>query len=200
MSDIRFNPIDNRYVIISVERSQRPSDYNLQENGVHVTSPDTCPFCEGNEANTPPEVFSIRNNKSGPDQKGWMVRVVSNKFGVLDSKENSTTPSKDLISMTRGFGFHEVVVESTDHVRSLSKFTAEQISLVFQAYQNRIGEISPHVKDGYVSVFKNHKYEAGASLSHSHSDNCNSLCACGCDEQNGKSEALLHQEQKVHDM
>jgi len=169
MSEIRFNPIDNKYVIISQERSRRPSDYFSEKKHDRGTSPDSCPFCEGNEGLTPPEVFSLRDNDSVPDQRGWKVRVVPNKYGVLEKSKKYVPLNEGLISRTEGSGFHEVVVESTDHSRSLGELTAEQIYCVFITYQKRLENFSCLLDEGYVSVFKNHKYEAGASLSHPHS-------------------------------
>ena len=48
----------------------------------HVES-GACPFCEGHEAQTPPEIASYRDRGSRPNTPGWRVRVVPNKFPAL---------------------------------------------------------------------------------------------------------------------
>ena len=47
-----------------------------------------CPFCEGHESKTPPEVLAYRNG-SQPNQPGWSLRVVPNKFPVLEDRGRS---------------------------------------------------------------------------------------------------------------
>ncbi len=50
MPELRKDPVVDRWVIISPERNQRPSDFPLQP-GTHP--PKACPFCPGHEAMTP---------------------------------------------------------------------------------------------------------------------------------------------------
>lgn len=42
-----------------------------------------CPFCEGHEDRTPPEVHAVRPGAGGPNTPGWSVRVVPNLYPVL---------------------------------------------------------------------------------------------------------------------
>ena len=64
MSELRKDPITRRWVIIATERAKRPSQLSSPSP---VTPPDMpardpkCPFCEGNEAMTPPEVAAYRH-------------------------------------------------------------------------------------------------------------------------------------------
>ena len=43
--------------------------------------PFRCPFCPGNEALTPPEIYSVPNSHEGASR--WRVRVIPNKFPAL---------------------------------------------------------------------------------------------------------------------
>ena len=66
-------------------------------------------------------------------------------------------------------GHHEVLVESPNHSEHPADAELPQLTRVVNAYVDRLSELSakPYVK--YVSIFRNHKLEAGASLSHPHS-------------------------------
>jgi len=44
--------------------------------------PFRCPFCQGNEADTPPEVYRIGGGDK--DKQGWQIRVVPNLFPISD--------------------------------------------------------------------------------------------------------------------
>ncbi|HNQ35167.1 MAG TPA: galactose-1-phosphate uridylyltransferase, partial [bacterium] len=81
MSQLRRDPIINRWVIISTERARRPNDFRVEKQAIGKGG--FCPFCEGNEAKTPAEIMAIRRPDSGPNQPGWSLRVVSNKFPAL---------------------------------------------------------------------------------------------------------------------
>ena len=77
---LRKDPVVGRWVIISTERGKRPSHYEYQR-GAARTGP--CPFCEGNEEMTPPEIMAYRPEESHRDHPGWTLRVVPNKFPAL---------------------------------------------------------------------------------------------------------------------
>jgi UDPglucose--hexose-1-phosphate uridylyltransferase len=66
-------------------------------------------------------------------------------------------------------GHHEVIVESPVHEEHIADAKLSQLTLVINAYIDRLRELSrkPYVR--YVSIFRNHGLEAGASLSHAHS-------------------------------
>jgi len=66
-------------------------------------------------------------------------------------------------------GHHEVLVESPVHDEHPANAKISQLTHVINAYVDRLRTLSskPYVK--YVSIFRNHGLEAGASLSHAHS-------------------------------
>jgi UDPglucose--hexose-1-phosphate uridylyltransferase len=85
MPELRKDPILGRWVIISTERKNRPLAFNsIKEESER---PGVCPFCEGNESMTPPEVYSLRKEGTLPDTPGWRVRVVPNKFPAWTEKK-----------------------------------------------------------------------------------------------------------------
>ena len=80
MPELRKDPVTGRWVIISTDRRKRPSDFLMES--VEPSSGVACPFCEGHEDMTPPELMALRNG-SGPNGRGWTMRVVPNQFPVL---------------------------------------------------------------------------------------------------------------------
>jgi UDPglucose--hexose-1-phosphate uridylyltransferase len=66
-------------------------------------------------------------------------------------------------------GAHEVVIESRQHVQSLSDLDVAEISLVFQAFRDRLQYWRKMPGVSYLCTFKNVGGKAGASLRHTHS-------------------------------
>ena len=108
---------------------------------------DTCPFCEGREDRTPPEVLALPASDREPNTPGWSVRVVPNKYPA--------------------FELQEVVVHSPDHVRSLAELDTPQLELVAEAWSLRAAAAREEGK--YLFAGVNEGRAAGASLLHSHS-------------------------------
>ncbi len=168
MPELRRDPVLGRWIIISKERSKRPTDFLAQEHDVAVGG--FCPLCEGNEATTPPEVFAIRDPRQGvANGPGWSVRVVPNKYPALVIEGQLDKEGEGLYDKMNGIGAHEVIIETPLHDRSFSQFTPQEMAWVFQAYRNRLHDLSRDRRFQYVMIFKNHGKDAGASLEHSHS-------------------------------
>jgi UDPglucose--hexose-1-phosphate uridylyltransferase len=66
-------------------------------------------------------------------------------------------------------GHHEVLVESPRHDEDPADAELPQLVHVINAYIDRLRELSAKPYVHYVSIFRNHGLEAGASLSHAHS-------------------------------
>ncbi len=91
--ELRRDPITGRWVLIAPERARRP--IALSGAGPrHRTSGERtpCPFCAGQEHDTPGEVFAIRDPGSAPNGPGWRLRVVPNKFPAVRSEAQEPTP------------------------------------------------------------------------------------------------------------
>jgi UDPglucose--hexose-1-phosphate uridylyltransferase len=167
MPELRRDPVTGRWVIISTERGKRPSDFVHKAAGAFNQS-DACPFCPGNEAMTPPEVLAIR--KVGkPNEAGWEVRVVPNKFPALDSEGVVDWVGDGLFQRIDGVGAHEVIIECPDHQATLAALPTAAVENVLKAFQVRVRELKRDKRFHYAMLFKNHGAEAGASLEHEHS-------------------------------
>ena len=167
MSELRKDPITGRWVIIAPERERRPLDFPVREE--EAAAPlGPCPFCEGNEDKTPPEIFALRAKGTKPNTPGWRVRVVPNKFPALRSEGELSPTRIGLFDMMNGVGAHEVVIENPAHDRSLSDYSQEEMGKVIQVYRERMLDLRKDERWQYIHIFKNHGRRAGASLGHSH--------------------------------
>lgn len=106
--------------------------------------PFKCPFCEGNEADTPPEVYRIGGGEK--DKSGWQIRVVPNLFPITD--------------------IHEVIIHSPDHEKNIEDFFLEQVENIIKTYIKRFNALK---NKGKVFIFQNYSLTSGASLIHPHS-------------------------------
>ena len=127
-----------RWVILSPSRSARPTI-------AHKPSAyQLCPFCSGNEKETPPELYRLGLGE--PNTPGWDVRVIPNKYPITD--------------------IHEVIIHSPSCTDDVDTLPVPAVQNVFTAYRDRY---RAHESDGQVLIFCNHGATAGASLKHPHS-------------------------------
>jgi UDPglucose--hexose-1-phosphate uridylyltransferase len=165
MPELRKDPIVGRWVIISTERGKRPTDFETVEA---PRLDGFCPFCPGNEAKTPPEVYADRANGGAPNGPGWSDRGVSNKFPALQIEGDLERRAEGIYDKMNGIGAHEVVIETTEHDLEMSQLSVEQLERVLHACRVRILDLAGDKRFRYVQVFKNHGAGAGASLGHGH--------------------------------
>lgn len=166
MPELRKDPIHGRWVIISTERSRRPSDFAPEERR---PVGGFCPLCEGNEDRTPPEIVAFRENGTLPNTPGWTLRVVPNKFPALRIEGELDREGEGIYDKMNGIGAHEVVIETPRHEDTLITLPLKDVKNVLLAYRERIIDLRRDQRLRYVLVFKNHGVAAGASLEHSHS-------------------------------
>ncbi len=166
MPELRYDPLEHRWVIIATERAARPSDLADTTKYNHVK---VCPFCEGHETSTPPEIWAYRDPKTPPNSPGWKVRVVSNKYPALKIEAEGKRIGIGYYDMIEGAGAHEVIIETPQHDLSLSDLPPNHIKWVLYAYRERIKDLYKDPRFRYALVFKNHGKRAGASLAHPHS-------------------------------
>lgn len=165
-SELRYDPIQKRWVIIAADRSLRPNSTTPQTE--YDDDVDNCPFCPGNEEMTPPEIVAIREAGSLPNEKGWSVRVVSNKYPALRIEGELTRRGVGMYDQVSGVGAHEVLIESPDHVRTLDRLPIEQGALIYRVLQERLSDLMRDDRFKYVLLFKNQGMTAGATLAHPH--------------------------------
>ncbi len=166
MSELRHDPIQKRWVIIATDRGKRPVTFAIEKEQEKPGA--FCPFCEGNEGSTPPEIWAFRNNGSDRDKPGWRVRVVPNKFPALEIEGDLDKRGVGIFDRLSGVGAHEVVIESPNHSLTMPETPADHLCLVFRTAQDRLNDLLHDKRFKYVLIFKNHGAVAGASLPHPH--------------------------------
>lgn len=164
MPELRKDIITERWVIIATERAKRPQEFAQPPA---EPDPANCPLCPGNESQTPPELWVAREH-GGPNQPGWKVRVVPNKFPALRIEGEMNREAEGLYDRMNGIGAHEVIVDTPEHTRAFEEQSAGDIALALTACKERMIDLQRDERFRYILVFKNVGQEAGASLSHSH--------------------------------
>ncbi|MFZ5924376.1 MAG: galactose-1-phosphate uridylyltransferase [Bacillota bacterium] len=174
MPELRRDPTSRSWVVIATERSRRPSDFRMPKD---ERKTGVCPFCYGNEHMTPPEVLALGRDVDAPNQKGWSVRVVPNKFPALSLGEGDASDT-DVLDNGDGaaglhrsmpaIGAHEVLVESPDHDSTFGSHSQSQMEDVLAALVDRFRTLSRNGKLKYLQAFKNWGHIGGASLEHTH--------------------------------
>ncbi|MCH2124778.1 MAG: DUF4921 family protein [Pirellulaceae bacterium] len=173
MPQFRKDPFSDRWVLLAENRAERPNAIGLSQ-ATGLSSQESvmarCPFCAGNEADTPPATAVYREGEILCGHGEWQVRVVPNKFPAVTFSGRPELQPDSIFFQTRdGEGIHEVIVESRDHRTSFSELSSAEARWVFQAYRDRCEEIKDTTELRYVQIFKNARPGAGASMEHAHS-------------------------------
>ena len=79
--EIRIDQLTGLRTILAPGRADRPEGF--ERPGNEQKSAENCPFCEGREERTPPEVYAVRPGGGGADTPGWTSRVVPNLYPAL---------------------------------------------------------------------------------------------------------------------
>lgn len=177
-NEVRKDYLLDRWVVIATERGRRPTDF--AKNAREQSKSAVCPMCPGNEHMTPPAVLVylksdkiVKKTKDNGDSrvKNWLIRCVPNLYPAFAPPKQKIT-QKQIIKndcLALAVGHHEVIIESPNHDEHPADARIPQLELVINAYIDRLRELSKKPYVEYVSIFRNHGLEAGASLSHAHS-------------------------------
>ena len=167
MTELRKDPIIDNWAIVSTERGRRPLDYTIKTEG---KKKDSCVFCEGNEGETPPEVFAFREKGTTENKPGWKVRVVPNKYPALQMEEKGIIVEEaGMFKKMDGLGVHEVIIETPHHLKDFDDLSVDNIVLILKTYRERYLYLSKDKRIKYILIFKNYGIDGGASLEHPHS-------------------------------
>jgi len=164
MAEFRHDPVHRRWVIVTVEHSRGPGDFNVPER---AKDEGFCPFCEGQEAKTPPEIYAVRSGP--PNRPGWKVRVFPNKYPALESSSSPVHRSAHgIYDWISGVGAHEIVVDHPRHHVLFHQMGAEHITSLLDTCRKRQAALFEDTRFRYVMIFKNHGKAAGATVNHQH--------------------------------
>jgi len=104
MPELRKDPISDRWVIISKDRTPRPGDF-VRESVPMTRTDRHCPFCSGQEERTPPELLAHRNG-SAANRPGWSLRVIPSNAPVLRVEGELEREGEGLFDRMEGIGAH----------------------------------------------------------------------------------------------
>jgi UDPglucose--hexose-1-phosphate uridylyltransferase len=166
MSELRKDPVVERWVIIAAERSKRP---HAVETATSSDRDEPCPFCAGREGETPPEVLAYRDPSSTANTPGWRIRVVPNKYPALASLGDFSLTAASPYHAMSGVGAHEVIIESPRHCLSMAELGERQVEDVLRAYRERLIVLQNDQRWKSILIYKNEGGPAGATLQHVHS-------------------------------
>jgi len=166
MPEVRIDPLSGYRAIVAGARAGRPGG-ELSATEADPIDPETDPFADGHEDRTPPELYALRPNGSGPDTPGWTVRVVPNLYPALseDCADPEPYADRDLFWSSAARGAHEVIINAPDPVVSLSQLPVDQVARAMDVWRQRM---RAHADAAYTHLIVNERREAGASLPHSH--------------------------------
>ena len=155
MSELRQDPTTREWVIVAPERARRPQETSRKRPVEKIPEWDeSCPFCPGNEDQTPGEVLRLQVKNGNSD---WAVRVVPNKFAALSPGEDGDSAVDSLFFRNRtGIGAHEVIIESPSHRMSMALMPYEQVEQILLAYQHRYNALKENPQFKFITIFKNH--------------------------------------------
>jgi UDPglucose--hexose-1-phosphate uridylyltransferase len=165
MPELRHDPIQRRWVIVSAERATRPLQTSEE---LEFPRSQTCPFCEGMENTTPPEILSYRSNGGLPNGPGWDLRVVPNKYPALQIEGSHNRKGAGIYDTMNGIGAHEVLIETPRHMCHMAEMNPDEMDRIFLAYKSRLIDLKKDPRLKYVLIFKNFGLQAGATIAHPH--------------------------------
>lgn len=170
--ELRRDPITANWMILAAGRGQRPhapgpSHEDAAEES--LVQGQTCPFCEGRESETPPEVSACRIGE-GRDCPGWSVRVIPNKFPILANISPVDAAATDpRATQLPAAGYHEVIVDSPQHGVDPWELGPRQVGEMLETYRERFIALREDANLRYVHIIRNHRAAGAASLAHPHS-------------------------------
>lgn len=177
INELRKDYLLDRWVVIATARGRRPTDFAKELR--QETKSAKCPMCPGNEHMTPPAELvylksragiRIAKDKDSSRHKNWLIRVVPNLYPAFCPPQGKILPKKTVnLNLIPAVGHHEVLIESPIHDEHPANARISQLTYVINGYIHRLRQLSAKSYVKYVSIFRNHGLEAGASLSHAHS-------------------------------
>lgn len=165
MSILRKDPVSGGWVIIAEDRAMRPLSYEWTKPGL---SAQFCPFCEGNESETPHEIASYRASGAMPNTPGWSVRTIPNKHAALHIEGELGRTGYGLYDMMNGIGAHEIIIETPQHDGHLASYPPQKYIEIIRMWRERDLDLIRDIRFKYIQIFRNYGISSGASLPHPH--------------------------------
>lgn len=183
-SELRWDPLERRWVLIAPDRSQRPFDFLPSPRHLVDRGSTPCPFCLILAGHGPQTRIAerrrvrlsvesaIRADHAHTQRDRFTedrVLALANRYPVLSIETPTVRRAVGPYAMMSGVGAHEVIVESSQHDQSLSNMPDEQRQQVLLMWRDRAEDLVRDRRIAHIQIFKNEGPRAGASLEHAHS-------------------------------
>lgn len=165
MSQMRFNTVTRDWVIMAGDRAGKPNDFSESSSPrPRMRWRQNCPFCPGNEAETPDEISRIDDGTGN-----WLIRVVANRYPAFQPEPELCREVNSTFLSMRAAGRHEVVVEHPRHDLNFASAGPGHLARLIRVFRERYAALRELEHTRIVTVFRNHGVRAGTSLKHPHS-------------------------------
>lgn len=149
MSELRWHPFLQTWVITATHRQERP----------HLPPPEYCPLCPTLPGAYPTEVPADH----------YEIVVFQNKFPSL--RPDPAPPDvdgTDLYPVAPARGECEVVLYSADHFGALARESVSHLRNLVEVWADRFHELGGRPGIDYVLIFENRGDAVGVTLHHPH--------------------------------
>jgi len=189
--ELRIDQLTGLRTLLAPGRAERPDAFAPPRRESAPGAAESCPFCEGREDRTPPEVWANRADGGAPDAPGWSQRSVPNLYPALAEpprreglgdpagppesglssaadplRGSARTSEFDLFTAASAHGTHEVIVNSPRHVTALAELSPDELAGAMAAWRTRVAAHAGGAS--LVHLIVNEGAAGGASLEHSH--------------------------------
>lgn len=166
MAELRKDPLFDRWIITGTAKGESLEQLIPSFKKVGSTE---CPFCEGSEKETLPEIFALRPPGLPADSAGWQVRVIPSRTQTLTPEGELQKRGKGgIYDLENAVGSHEIVIESPKHITHLSQLSEEEIAKAIEVYRLRLTQLSKKELFRYALVFHN-QGDGPVTVEHTHS-------------------------------
>ncbi|MGA2470439.1 MAG: hypothetical protein ABSG64_07090 [Solirubrobacteraceae bacterium] len=157
--ELRVDPLSGLRTIIAPDRALRPI---APPPGEVPPRNEDDPFAPGNEAQTPPELFALRDAAGD-----WRVRVFANRYPALadDVVGGQRDAQPELFTKLPARGSHEVIINSPRAVSALAELSVDELGEAVDVWRARM---RVHADAAAIHVTVNEGSEAGRSIPHTH--------------------------------
>ncbi len=155
MGDLRKDPTRGQWVLV------RPG-------GGSPPPGDSCPFCPGSEARTPPEIAAYRDDGSAPDRPGWSVRVIPEADPYFRIELDLGREGMGMYDKISPRGATELIVESPRHEDTAATMAERQWGQVLWMYAERIRDLKRDLAIRDILITRRHR-KPGSRITHPYS-------------------------------
>lgn len=169
INQLRRDPITSNWTIVVQNGKDvdffRPLD---SRRGAAEPDKDLCEFCGGRESETLPEIYALRPQGGQHNEPGWRVRVIPERYPVLQIHGDLNNRGLGIYDMLDGIGAHELVIETPDHGKRMADFEESHLVDILTAYRERLLDLKRDVRFRYILIHKSPGEGTGATMHHAH--------------------------------